>query len=101
MKTQILFMLLFITSFPVFAQEASSDRWTMQNDGSIQWKTCTNLPHNDHLEMSGQMISVVLHYGVNSQQQFNLQRTLIFPMLRHQPNKTHNHLKHDIYTDIP
>lgn len=101
MKTKILFMLLFITSFPVFAQEASSDRWTMQDDGSIQWKTCTNLPHNDHLEMSGQMISVVLHYGVNSQQQFNLQRTLIFPMLRHQPNKTHNHLKHDIYTDIP
>lgn len=100
MKNKILFMLFFITSLPILAQDQAFDRWTMLNDGSIQWQTTKNLPHSDHLEMSGQMISVVLHYGVNSQQEFSLQRTLIFPMLRHKPNKTHNHLVHDIYTDI-
>jgi hypothetical protein len=43
--------------------------------------------------MSGQMISVVLRYGVTADGQLMLNRSLVFPMLRMLPNKTQNHLQ--------
>lgn len=77
------------------------DRWHIGNDGSINWEVKGNEAHSDHLEMSGQKISVVLRYGVNSDGAFLLNRSLVFPMLRMKPNKTQNNLKQRFDVNIP
>ena len=79
----------------------AADRWYIQDDGSICWIPADNLPHDDHLEMSGQMLSVVLRYGVDADRSFHLNRSLVFPMLRTKPNKTGNNLKQRFDADIP
>ena len=42
------------------------DRWTIQNDGSIEWKIDDRLPHKDHIEMSGEKVSLWMQYGVDT-----------------------------------
>nr|WP_302829436.1 hypothetical protein [uncultured Bacteroides sp.] len=96
----LIFALLFTTSVVVCAQ--TGDRWTIQDDGAIRWSMSgNNFPHEDHLEMSGQMLSVVLRYGVDAQQRFYMNRSLVFPMLRMKPNKTQNNLKQRFDVNIP
>lgn len=49
MKRIFLFIsLILVASVTVCAQ--SQDRWTILQDGSIQWKPTRNLPHEDHVE---------------------------------------------------
>lgn len=80
----------------------AQNRWALQDDGSIRWDiTAAGLPHYDHIEMSGQYISTVIRYGVNADQSFFEERSLVFPMLRTIPNDTHASLTHRIATDIP
>lgn len=96
----LIFALLLTTSVVVCAQ--TGDRWTIQDDGAIRWSMSgNNFPHEDHLEMSGQMLSVVLRYGVDAQQRFHVNRSLVFPMLRMKPNKTQNNLKQRFDVNIP
>ena len=96
----LIFALLLTTSVVVCAQ--TPDRWTIQDDGAIRWSMSgNNFPHEDHLEMSGQMLSVVLRYGVDAQQRFHVNRSLVFPMLRMKPNKTQNNLKQRFDVNIP
>jgi hypothetical protein len=84
----------------VYAQ--NNDRWNIQDDGSIQWNiNNNNIPHKDHVEMSGQMLSVVLRYGVDKEGAFQLNRSLVFPMLRLKPNNTHSSLIQRFETNIP
>lgn len=89
-KTSLITLLL-LSTFWLSAQV--SDRWRIGDDGSIKWKITDRIPHYDHLEMSGQQLSVVLRYGVDAEGAFHLSRSLVFPMLRMQPNKTQNNLK--------
>lgn len=97
-----LFLLtVFVVTACIAVSAQQKDRWTIQPDGSIQWIPTQNLPHEDHLEMSGQMISVVLRYGVDTGQRFHLNRSLVFPMLRMEPNKTQNNLKQRFDVNIP
>jgi hypothetical protein len=89
------FIFIFTTCFligknPVQAQE--SNRWQLADDGGIVWTIDSRIPHNDHIEMSGKQLSVVLRYGVDSKQSFILNRSIVWPMLRFQPNKTRSHL---------
>lgn len=79
----------------------ASDRWTIQKDGSLLWKIDNRLPHSDHIEMSGQKLSVVLRYGVDASAAFSLNRSLVFPMLRMKPNKTQDNLKQRFNVNIP
>lgn len=79
----------------------ASDRWKIQSNGTICWIPSENLPHDDHVEMSGQMLSVVLRYGVDNRHSFHLNRSLVFPMLRMKPNKTQNNLKQRFDVNIP
>ncbi len=79
-----------------------ADRWTIGEDGAINWTVKPgDKAHSDHVEMSGQKMSVVLRYGVDDAGAFNLNRSLVFPMLRMKPNKTQNNLKQRFDTDIP
>ena len=72
---------------PSFSQDYR--RWQINPDGSITWLIRSNIPHNDHIEMSGKRISCVLRYGVAADGSFHATRSLVWPMLRTIPNNTH------------
>ena len=97
-RTLLLFSFIFAGSLAIAQPK---DRWTIQDDGAIRWNINDNIPHDDHLEMSGQQLSVVLRYGVDAQKRFHLTRSLVFPMLRMHPNKTQNNLKQRFDVNIP
>lgn len=64
-------------------------RWEIMADGSIRWTINNDIPHADHLEMSGKYISVVVRYEVDADRTFLATRSLVWPMLRTIPNNTH------------
>ena len=97
-RTLLLFSFIFAGSLAIAQPK---DRWTIQDDGAIRWDINDKIPHSDHLEMSGQQLSVVLRYGVDAQKRFHLNRSLVFPMLRMHPNKTQNNLKQRFDVNIP
>ena len=76
----------FMTS-KTFSQE--DNRWKIDSDGAISWQINNNIPHDDHIEMSGKKISCVLRYGVAADGSFHATRSLVWPMLRTIPNNTH------------
>lgn len=98
MRRQIFIWIM--ACLPLLVNAEPADRWQIQPDGAITWKINDRLPHSDHIEMSGQMISVVLRYGVTADGQLTLNRSLVFPMLRMIPNKTSNHLQQRVDLNI-
>jgi hypothetical protein len=74
-------------------------RWQMNQDGSISWIINNNIPHNDHIEMSGKSISSILRYGVDADGSFQATRSLVWPMLRTIPNNTHASLTRQFALD--
>lgn len=67
--------------------------WKIDNDGnSITWQIKKGEAHRDHVEMSGKRVSVVLRYGVNEEGVFELNKSMVWPMLRTIPNNTHGSL---------
>jgi hypothetical protein len=75
--------------FPKSTTAQEYRRWQINTDGSITWNISANLPHADHIEMSGKRIACVLRYGVNADSSFYATRSLVWPMLRTIPNNTH------------
>jgi hypothetical protein len=57
-------------------------------DGSIEWRIDNRLPHNDHVEMSGEKVSMWVQYGVQENGQPTLNRTMVFPTFRLLPVRT-------------
>lgn len=98
---RILLPFLFLLIGTLAMAQSAAHRWTIQDCGAIRWDVRDNIPHADHLEMSGQQLSVVLRYGVDAQKRFHLNRSLVFPMLRMEPNKTQNNLKQRFDVNIP
>ncbi len=86
-KPYICILALALLSGKSFSQEYR--RWQMNPDGAISWYINSNIPHSDHIEMSGKKISCVLRYGVSSEGAFHATRSLVWPMLRTIPNNTH------------
>ncbi|MDR1517409.1 MAG: hypothetical protein LBS52_04820 [Dysgonamonadaceae bacterium] len=70
-------------------QQTDANRWAINADGGITWTIDGRLPHRDHIEMSGEQVSVVLRYGVEADGSFALERGMVFPLLRTIPNNTH------------
>ncbi|MDR2949891.1 MAG: hypothetical protein LBV71_11875 [Prevotella sp.] len=98
MKALKLFLFIqFISGLTIYAQ----DRWVIQQDGAIQWNIADNIPHNDHIEMSGEQISTVFRYGVNTDGSFSMERSVIWPLLRTIPNNTHGSLMQRFAVDFP
>jgi len=100
-----LFPFLFISVF-VSAQTYNlpqqNDRWTIQPDGSIEWKIDNRLPHNDHIEMSGEKVSLWMQYGVDTSGKSNFVRTIVFPTYRLLPASTTAHMMYDVKDgDLP
>lgn len=82
-----LFPSMFFVALSVQAIENS--RWKISEDKSIVWSGNTLTPHNDHVEMSGKRVSTVLRYGINSEGGFEINKSMIWPLLRTIPNNTH------------
>ena len=80
-----------------FSQE--NNRWQIDQDGSISWQIKNNIPHDDHIEMSGKKISCILRYGVAADGSFHATRSLVWPMLRTIPNNTHASLTRQFAQD--
>ncbi len=74
---------------------AGVDRWRLGEERGIVWDVAADrrLPHDDHLEMSGQKVSVILHYGVDAGRNLELQREVIWPMLRTKPRDVRGYLR--------
>ena len=68
---------------------SAQNRWSINPHGSISWNVKDRIPHYDHIEMSGLKVSTVLRYGVNADGSFELNKSLVWPMLRTIPNNTH------------
>lgn len=86
---KILFITLFCLNFVCTGMLTAQNRWSINPDGSISWEVKGRVPHYDHIEMSGLKVSTVLRYGVNADGSFELNKSMIWPMLRTIPNDTH------------
>lgn len=74
-------------------QKEQKPRWTLADDGrAIVWQPEDDIPHYDHLEMTGEKVSEVLRWGVDADGAFRFERSLVFPTLRKIPNDTHGSL---------
>lgn len=96
--TKRLFFTLLLTPFVVGA--LAQQRWTIQPDG-IHWKIGNDIPHYDHIEMSGSAMAFVLRWGVDEIGAFRAERSLVFPTLRTVPDNTHASLMYRMAVDIP
>ncbi len=97
MRKVVLFVLL-STFFVLFTN--SQSRWEINKTGGITWNIDSCLPHYDHIEMSGEQISVVLRYGVDEEGAFVLERSFVWPLLRTIPNNTHASLMRRFGWDV-
>ncbi len=94
-------LFLFIPLFFISLNSpAQNNRWGLENNGAICWKIEGNLPHRDHIEMSGKFISAIIRYGVNNDQSFYCSRDIVWPMLRTIPNNTHASLIRSFNLDL-
>lgn len=96
MKRFLLINMLFI-SLHCLAQQ---NRWLLGDSNSIQWKIDNRVPHQDNIEMSGKFVSAVVHYGVNADHSFFINRDIVWPMLRTIPNNTHASLIRSFNLDV-
>lgn len=101
MLKKLIWIVVNIFLFSSTALSGGDNRWKIQPDGSISWIIDGRIPHYDHVEMSGEKISAVLRYGVNSDGSFRLERSVIWPMLRTLPNNTHASLTERFAIDFP
>lgn len=88
MQKIILLILSLLCIAPTYAQQ----RWQINKDGGITWQVKKGDIHHDHIEMAGKKMAVVLRYGVNKDGEFELNKSMIWPMLRTIPNNTHGSL---------
>ena len=91
---RISFILISVFFNAIIINAQSDNRWEINPNGSISWFVKDDIPHDDHIEMSGKQISSVLRYGVREDGSFHISRTLVWPMLRTIPNNTHASLTH-------
>ena len=78
-----------LTSISALAQP----RWSLQPDGGIHWNVVPANAHEDHIEMSGRKVSIIITYGVDAEGKLVLSKLLAFPTLRTLPNNTHGTLQ--------
>lgn len=85
-----------------FPQDGNELRWKLSDGGrAIVWTPGTDIPHYDHVEMTGEKVSMVLRWGVDADGAFRCERSLVFPTLRKIPNDTHASLVWRTAANIP
>jgi hypothetical protein len=89
-------MISFVASAQSYQLTEQNDRWKIQPDGSIQWTIDSRIPHNDHIEMSGEKVSLWMQYGVDTSGKSQYTRTMVFPTFRLLPQRTIAHMTYEI-----
>ncbi len=81
---------------PTTTNAESTDRWVLEPDAAIAWHVGEDarLPHEDHIEMSGRLVSVIVPYGTDERGRLRLSRHVVWPTLRPIPNDTNASLSH-------
>lgn len=74
------------------AHEPLATRWKIVGDAAIAWEPAAGEAHHDHIEMSGERVSVIVSYGMDKAGHFSVSRQVIWPLLRFFPNRTRDHL---------
>lgn len=74
-----------------------NDRWVIQQNGGISWKTNDRLPHADHIEMSGEKVSLWVGYRIDAPGVAKITRTVVFPTFRMLPDDTRSHITYTFY----
>jgi hypothetical protein len=104
---RIIFTFVFLLAgIVLFGQDIKlpeqNDRWAIQPDGSIEWKIDSRLPHNDHIEMSGEKVSLWMQYAVDTSGRSNYVRTIVFPTYALLPASTTAHMMYNVNDgDLP
>ena len=88
-----------IALMPFCLNAQDNHRWTLEKEGHIRWQPEKTDAHQDHIEMSGKSVSVVLRYGVENGR-FMLNKSMVWPLLRTIPNNTHASLMRRYNWDI-
>lgn len=79
---------------------AARDYWTINKERTAIFRpVAPGETLSDHLEMAGRHVASVLRYGVNPDGSFQMERSMIWPMLRTVPNNTHGSLMRRIGHD--
>lgn len=92
-RTTLLSVAWLLASAHVLQSPAvAQTRWKLDADGGVWWEVEQGKAHQDHIEMSGRRVSVIVTYGVDERGRLVLSRHVVFPMLRFAPNKTRDHL---------
>jgi hypothetical protein len=67
----------------------AAPKWQVTETLGIEWNVSeADLPHADHIEMTGEKMSTVLFWDIDAQGAMTLDRSLIYPLLRTIPNVT-------------
>lgn len=82
-------LILIFVSLLCIQRGYAQPRWGINQAGSITWQVKPGETHQDHIEMAGKRMAVVLRYGVSKEGVFELNKSMIWPMLRTKPNNTH------------
>lgn len=100
MKNIYIILLLAFYGFQSFSQQ---QRWNLSGNSEITWTIKKeNIPHADHIEMSGRGVSAWVQYSVDAHGEPHLSRTLVFPAFRTIPNNTHGSLMYTFAdSDLP
>ncbi|HXI39001.1 MAG TPA: hypothetical protein VNH83_03440 [Bryobacteraceae bacterium] len=80
---------LFIVTPLLFSPPLSAQtqhRWKVAHDGGVTWDVRPDDSHQDHIEMSGRQVSVIVSYGVRENGVLILTYRIAFPSLRILPN---------------
>ncbi|MFL5811067.1 MAG: hypothetical protein ACJ749_16215 [Flavisolibacter sp.] len=105
MRTISFLLCVLLFGVPARAQynlPVQNDRWKIQPDGSIEWAIDSRVPHSDHIEMSGQKVSIWMQYGVDSTAKPWFVRTIVFPTFRLLPQRTIGHMTYNVNDgDLP
>lgn len=65
-------------------------RWQLGEGSGIVWDIQRDdLAHQDHVEMSGKEVSLIVTYGIDAEGSVILNRKVVWPGLRTIPNNTH------------
>jgi hypothetical protein len=94
-KVSVIFSSIILYSNLIFSQEISIAKekeiyWSLGQNNSIVWN-CTQehrLPHEDNIEMDGQLVAAIIRYRVDENKQLYIARDVIFPQLRRFPGST-------------
>jgi hypothetical protein len=86
------FPLVAILASALTCGAVAQTRWDITDDGAIVWNVAPGEAHQDNIEMSGQKVSVIVTYGVGTNQALSLSEFVVFPTFRTVPQDTRSHI---------